>query len=384
MTGKDGFAIIKQLRDSSKARIRLPENTDNQKASPVTTATLAAYLGLSRATVVHVLNGRATQQRIRPETQRRVLEAAQVFGYRPNVSARAVRTGRFGCVGLIQCLMDYYLPVELQQGIAEALSERDMHLSLAEAPIERLDEASYVPKVVRELAVDGLLINRMPQIPQDFMERLALLPTPAIFLNVREENDSVHPDDRAGGRLAAEHLLALGHTRIAYAEALSAGPEHYSREERRKGYREAMEAAGYHAQVVTLPPEQAAATADYAARIEAARACLCARNRPTAVVAYELAEVMAFVRAADQLRCAIPGDLSLVVFHRNTDSRLCVPLTTVTNAMDRVGREAVQMLCKKIEAPNLPLPSRRIPVDVIAGGTSAPPSKTNRIRGEIH
>ena len=60
-----------------------------------TIATIAAQMGLSRATVTHVLNGRATEQRIRPETQRRVLEVAQELGYRANASARAIRAGRF-------------------------------------------------------------------------------------------------------------------------------------------------------------------------------------------------------------------------------------------------------------------------------------------------
>ena len=68
---------------------------------PVTATMVAAHLGVSKATVTHGLAGRGTEQRIRPETQRRVLEAAQALGYRPNVSARAIRTGRFGCAALM-------------------------------------------------------------------------------------------------------------------------------------------------------------------------------------------------------------------------------------------------------------------------------------------
>jgi hypothetical protein len=79
-----------------------------QKTAPVTPtrtprptiATIAAHMGLSRATVTHVLNGRAAEQRIRPETQRRVLEVARELGYRANASARAIRAGRFGNIAL--------------------------------------------------------------------------------------------------------------------------------------------------------------------------------------------------------------------------------------------------------------------------------------------
>ena len=74
-----------------------------------TIATIAAQMGLSRATVTHVLNGRGTEQRIRQETQQRVLEMAQELGYRPNTSARAVRAGRFGSVALIQSLKFFFI-----------------------------------------------------------------------------------------------------------------------------------------------------------------------------------------------------------------------------------------------------------------------------------
>ena len=59
-----------------------------------TIATIAAQMGLSRATVTHVLNGRATEQRIKPDTQERVLKVAHELGYRANAAARAVRAGR--------------------------------------------------------------------------------------------------------------------------------------------------------------------------------------------------------------------------------------------------------------------------------------------------
>src|SRR5690348_7209553 len=99
-----------------------------------TIATIAARLGLSRATITHVLNGRGTEQRIRQETQQRVLETARELGYRPNTSARAVRAGRFGSVALIQSQLGEYLPPELLFGLTTATAARDLRLVLTHVP----------------------------------------------------------------------------------------------------------------------------------------------------------------------------------------------------------------------------------------------------------
>ena len=346
--------------------------------TPITAAMVAAHLGVSKSTVTHVLNGHGTQQRIRPETQQRVLDAAQSLGYRPNVSARAIRTGRFGCAALIQSLKALYLPTELLQGISEALTEHDMHLSLAEVPEEVIDDQSYVPKVVRELSADGLLINRIQHIPPEFLERLRALQTPAIFINVKQDTDSAYPDDRHGGEIAAEYLLGLGHTKIAYAGAAVRLKEHYSEFDRRSGYESVMALAALAPLIFRLPPDPLDADHQHPdPRVETATALLARPGRPTAVIAYELAEAMAFVHAAGRLGLRIPEDLSLLTFHWGIDHRLCLPITTVTNAMRQVGREAVRMLVTKIDNGRQPLPSRAVPVDLLKGMTCGPPASRN-------
>lgn len=340
----------------------------------ITVATLAAHLGVSKATVTHVLNGRGTQLRIRPETQQRVLAAAQELGYRPNVSARAIRTGRFGCAALVQSLKALYLPTELLQGIVETLAEYNMHLSVAEVPDEVIDREAYVPKVVRELTADGLLINRILEIPPPFIQRIHTLQTPAVFLNVKQDHDSVHPNDLAGGRLATEHLLGWGHRRIVYVQSAVNEKEHYSEIDRRAGYEQAMREADCTPQFYRLPadPTTLQEMRDDQ-RIAVARQLLLASDRPTAVVTYELPEAMAIFHAANQLGLRVPADLSIVTFHWGIDVRLCVPFTTVTNAIRHVGREAVHMLVEKIEDSHRSLPTRSVPEILLEGGTCGPP-----------
>src|SRR5258708_5926415 len=114
----------------------MPRKTNSPRthSGHPTIATIAARLGLSRATITHVLNGRGTEQRIRQETQQRVLAAAQELGYRPNTSARAVRAGRFGSVALIQSQLGEYLPPELLFGLTTAMATRELQLVLTHVP----------------------------------------------------------------------------------------------------------------------------------------------------------------------------------------------------------------------------------------------------------
>ena len=331
-------------------------------------------MGLSRATVTHVLNGKAAALRIRPDTQRRVLEVAHELGYRANASARAIREGRFGNIALIQSTCGQYLPNELLNGLTRAIADEDLHLVLTQVHEHVLDEATYLPRTMRDLSVDGVLINRHVGSAQPYLERIHRLRIPAVFLNVQQEFDCVHPDDLAGGRMATEFLLRLRHQRIAYVDTDEPGNHHYSKSDRRLSYEQTMTSAGRNPRVWLLPKDwQTAGKTGMDQRVESARLLLESDDRPTAVVAYELVEAMAVVRAASVLRLRIPEDLSLIQFHRGIDDRFFIPIHTVSNAMEQVGITAVDMLLAKIENPEVPLSARIIPVTMVDGATCMSP-----------
>ena len=338
-----------------------------------TLATIAAHMGLSRATVTHVLNGRADEQRIRPETQRRVLEVAQELGYRANASARAIRAGRFGNIALIQSLLGAYLPGELLYGVTKAIGDKDLHLVLTQVPDGVIDDEAYLPHTMGELSADGVLVNRHVGFSQPYLERIHRLRIPAIFLNVQQEFDCIHPDEVMGGRLAAEFLLRLGHQRVAYVDTVVSEEPHFSRRDRRAGYEHAMAAAGKAPWVHRLPQDwRVPGQPSTDRRVEAARTLVTGPDRPTAVVAYELAEAIAVAHAAQLLDLRIPEDLSIIVFHHWIDDRFFLPFHTVTNAMVEVGVGAVDMLLEKIENPGIPLPARVVPVRLLDGATCLP------------
>lgn len=338
-----------------------------------TIATIASHMGLSKATVTHVLNGRATQQRISAATQYRVLKVAHELGYRANAAARAIRAGRFGNIALIQSLLGQYLPNELLHGLTNAIAAKDMHLVLTQVPEVDIDDESYLPHTMRELSVDGVLINRHVGVLQPYLNRIHRLEIPAVFLNVKQEFDCVHPDDLMGGRIATEFLLRLGHERIAYVDTEEPENRHYSKYDRREGYAQAMVSAGKMPQVSLLSRDwQVPGKPGLDQRVEMAQRLLTQENRPTAVVAYELTEGMAVVRAAHILGLRIPQDLSLIQFHHWTDDRFFIPIQTVSNEMAEVGTKAVEMLLEKIESPQTALSARVVPMQMLEGATCLP------------
>jgi len=330
-------------------------------------------MGLSRATVTHVLNGRAAEQRIRPDTQKRVLEVALELGYRPNAAARAVRSGKYGSVALIQSQLGQYLPAELLAGLTSAIVARGMLLVLTQvANIDSSDDA-YVAQTMRELSVDGVFVNRHGGTPPPFIERIRKLRIPAIFLNAKQEFDAVYPDDLAGGKLAAEYLLRLHHERIAYVESEPRCIPHYSELDRRAGYLTAMASAGRTPWIHQIPVDwRSPDVPGEDRRVEAAIQLLQTPNRPTAVIAYEFTESMAVVRAALTMGLKIPGDISLIQFHNRVDDSTFIPVHTVSNMMLEVGEGAVGMLLDKISMPEAALPSKVIPEILIEGATCLP------------
>jgi DNA-binding LacI/PurR family transcriptional regulator len=275
-----------------------------------------------------------------------------------------------------------YLPAELLGGLTTAIAARDLHLVLTEVANVDAGGESYVPHIMRKLSVDGVFVNRHGDAPPPFLDRIKRLHIPAVFLNARQEFDCIYPDDLGGGTLATEFLLRLGHERIAYVETEPRPHPHYSERDRRTGYERAMASAGRKARVHSLPIDwRAQETMQRDQRIEAARELLARKDRPTAVLAYELAEAMAVVHAAHLLGLRIPPDLSLVVFHHRLDDRCFLPMHTVSNVMKEVGEAAVEMLLEKIKDPERDLPAKGVPEALLEGASCAfPPSPGTRSR----
>ncbi len=341
----------------------------------VTAARIAEHLGLARSTVALVLNGRAEELRISAATQERVHEAVRELGYQPNASARAMRSGRFGCAALIQSLEGIYLPTGLLLGITDELRDHDMHLTFSEAPLATWTNSDYLPKVVREVAADGLLVNMSAGIQDHLLGALQASNTPAVWINTKQSEDAVYPNDVHAGRWATEHLLEQGHRHVAFLYLGKVHDTvHYSVPDRLRGYEGVMRAAGLEPQGLSLPDAPHLMDDLHTdKRFSFLRELLSSPQRPTAVIAYSDWIAIPLLQVAAELGLQFPRDLSLVMIGDGPSWLIGRPVTTVCSHMTEVGHEAVRLLLQKIEAPSQPLASREVHPWFFGGNTTGIP-----------
>jgi DNA-binding LacI/PurR family transcriptional regulator len=322
---------------------------------------------MSVATVSHVLGSRA--DRYSEKTRKRVLQAASDLGYRPNSSARAMRSGKFNSLALlIGCEVHRsYLPDALLRGVHDAIAIRNQGLYVGILPDEKLTSEELIPHLLQQWRVDGLLINYNAFVPARMAGLIKAHRLPSVWVNANREGDAVRPDDRAGGALAVEHLLQLGHRRIAYVDLVYAEnetPDHYSATERCAGYADALRKAGLKPMAIRSPSRLKGSErpAFLAAQLKA--------HRPTAAVAYINSSAACAIQAAQIAGLRVPRDLSVITFSDDPADVAGFTATTILLPWREVGTRAVEMLMTKIEKPHHILPPGAIAPRLHQGETT--------------
>ncbi|HWP39336.1 MAG TPA: LacI family DNA-binding transcriptional regulator [Tepidisphaeraceae bacterium] len=345
--------------------------------SRVTLRDIAEHVGVDRSTVSRVLSNKAAEGGISVELAERILLKARELNYIPNVSARAIRTGRFHCAALLMSTVAgrSYLPSRLLDGIHDELAMEDMHLAVAKVPDAKLNSPDYVPKIMRTLMADGVIINYTHHLPEHLVEIVQQRQLPAVWLNTVRESDAVYPGNLQAAREMTERLIAAGHRRIAYIDLChgrgSVAAAHFSAADRAAGYSQAMRLAGLPAWVVH--PDQDCV--DFASEVAFARQFLSRQDRPTALVCYFSIFVPAVLRAAAELGIRVPQDLSIVSFAAENLREHGVTVSAMVEPHYRMGQEAVRVLRSKIKAPLNPVPSRTLDFVWHDMGTCTAPAK---------
>ncbi len=333
--------------------------------SNVTLKEIARELGVSHQLVSFALNGRG---RMTEETRSRIVETAQRLGYRKNGSAMAMKNGRFGCVALLLSTSNNLsgLPQGLWNGIHDELAAHDLHLTVAKLPDAILTDAGAVPKILREWMSDGLLIDYTYRIPQRMMELIRAYRLPAVWLNTQQRADCVYPDDFEAGCRAARHLMEFGHKRIAYLDlghSFDDPDEHYSVSARYQGVSQTLQKAG-------LSPWWEDVCVPEAERVAFFTARLGTPERPSALVCYG-EDFEAALFAASILGLQVPRDLSIMTFGEQERLATGLWLSKMAVPEVQVGRLGVQMLQRKIEAPEIEFPPEIVPFELRTGQTCA-------------
>lgn len=338
---------------------------------PITMKDIAAAAATSRATVSLVLNGRSSDLRIAETTRLRVLEAARRLGYRRNELARAVKRGRSNVIAFIGGSGGSYV-MDIITGINAGLQEQGFLLKMF--LLERHTDFADVTGQCLEQMVAGVICRSLSS---EALEQLRLDLVPAGIPVIQVDNSfsrewcgRVVSDDVAGGRLAVEHLLALGHRRIGL---LTIADHTGYAVLRRQGYREALTAAGLSGE---QNPELAIPqSTEWTGELQQKLTGYLREQRPTAVFCVTDPLAMKMLLAAHRSGRQVPGNLSVIGYAGLDYTGFSTPpLTTIAQPFAAMGKTAAEHLLTAVNRDTpAPLPDLKLPVRLVLRQSTAIP-----------
>jgi DNA-binding LacI/PurR family transcriptional regulator len=315
---------------------------------------VAALAGVSPKTVSNVITGSA---HVSPATRERVTDAIRTLDYRPNSSARNLRRGRTGMVGLIVPELDIPYFAELARCFLEAAEGR-FTLLIEQTLGERAREEAVLD-ALGEQVVDGIVLSPLNLEGAELNGRLRGMPVVLIGERPSEGlNDHVAVDNVRAARDAVEHLIALGRRRIA-----AIGVQRESRigtpALRLAGYRDALRAAG-----IAGDPALECETPGYH-RQDGASAMAALLEGPAtvdAVFCFNDALALGAQRVLYERGLRVPGDVAVIGFDDVDEGRFSVPsLSSVSPDKSAIAEQCLTLLQRRIEDRSAPV--REVVID---------------------
>jgi len=299
-------------------------------------------------TVSRVINGGYAS----PEVRARVERAIKELGYAPSSTARSLRYGRKGCIGVLVESVHGAWFMGILGGIEEELTRRHVGLMLTSLKPKDHYDSSTVSAWIEGKRVDGLISARFTKQEQPLLDAAIKAGIPVTFICPDHSVDigfTVRCRNFEAGKLLGSHLLKLGHRRLGFA----GGPkESIDSTERLRGLQEAVAAvpgASLRAEDVAFqssykPQAGAAAGLSYLKRA--------ADKRPSAMVLGNDSMAIAFICEMLRAGVRVPADVSVAGFDGIEEGERCFPtLTTVAQPMHRLGVAACSALLERIENP---------------------------------
>jgi DNA-binding LacI/PurR family transcriptional regulator len=342
---------------------------------------VARAAGVHPSTVSRVLHD-SDRAAVRPETRERIMAAARELRYRPNALARGLKTAATATFGMLVPSLRNPVYSDIVRGAVGEANRRGYVIVLAEDDSTVTEQAW--DRLVEEGRIDGIMVaSAAPGNP--ILQLVAGSRVPYVFVNRRVPGSgrNVYMRETDAGRLAAEHLIGLGHVALAQI----AGPLGLDTASRRAaGFAEAVVAAG-------LPlPALVESPFDERGAFEAMSRLLQSRSRPTGVYVSNLNQAIGALACTRRNGVRVPDDLSIVTYDDDPLADfLEVPLTAIRMPLGELGAMAIGALAAQIDgepphdlevttAPELVLrastapPAGAVPPPVVERPTAEPPA----------
>ena len=333
---------------------------------------VARRAGVSTATVSRVLAGIGNP---RPATEAAVRAAAEALDYRPSGVARSLRMKRTRTLGLIVTDIGNPFFPELVRGADVAARSRGYSIILGSAAYDEHRALHYLDLMV-DRRVDGLIIASS-QLSNTSRPWLTRSPVPLVAVNAEPTDPSITvitSDNIGGARMATEHLIGLGHRRLAYIR----GAESFSADEPRvAGFRAAGRAAG----LARTDLREVRGDGQVEGGELAAARLLSERTGITGIVCYNDVTAIGALRALRAAGLRVPEDISVIGCDDIAAAGWVVPsLTTVGQQKAEMGTLAVELLVSRIDGRAEPDAHEviRLPMVLVERESTGPAPGGNR------
>ncbi|MEV7692570.1 LacI family DNA-binding transcriptional regulator [Microbacterium sp. NPDC089189] len=327
-------------------------------------ADVARLAGVSKSTASRALSGAGY---VSEATRVRVAEAAAELGYVPSTNAQSLSTGRTQNVGVVMPYINRWFFAEVLEGIQTALLDRGLDLTLYDAKPGSESRRRIFESFLARKRFDGLIaVGLEPE--QRELDLMLALDKPVVSVIGNEGRTSVVTlDDHHTALRATEHLIALGHHRIAFlgAGALTRWP--HVETGRVLGYEQAMRDAGLSDQIRHVTSELTQ-PAGYAAAVDLLSDV---RTRPTGLVAACDEVAIGAIIAARRLGIQVPAALSVIGIDDHEFAEMFA-LTTLRQVPREQGVTAVELLMRQIEDPDAAPEAVKVTPRLIVRNTTGP------------
>jgi LacI family transcriptional regulator len=314
----------------------------SSRRSTATIHDVADRAGVSAATVSRVVNDSGQTA---DTTRERVLTAIEELEYRPNRTAKSLAQGATQTIAVAVPTFTTPFHNELLKGVRFRLEHLDIDLLLCD--LEWEDPETSLLTFLERGAMDGLLAAGLPP-DSEIGEELRTMGRPAVLMGTQwNDLDSFYWDDTAGARMATEHLLDRGHSRIGI---ITSHHENPVRNARIRGYEQALSDAGVaprDAWLVTGQTEKHAGFSEESG-YEAMQTLLEADPDVTAAFVCSDVQAIGAWQALRQAGLDVPGDVALVGYDDIKVSRF-IGLSSVSQKMHDIGEAAADLLLHRLD-----------------------------------